>query len=284
MGSLLNPEFPPQPRKVPSVCWCLCGWWPWFTGPALCLQLLPAATCTVHLNDRGGKPWIYSSSLSVETKRHISVLLGRLMTLVETAEPQPSCLHTTAAYVKSQTADSVLTGFVSFPAQNNVVISISEYSIVQNHQYSSNCDQISNMLPFTSGVVLYQSQGWTRNTSVWFSPDSARPNWGKFIVYKCINKHVQPVHFINDQHPSNSSAYLQLKNEKSSNVLSAGTGFMHLFLSENRMAARINESRLEKDQYVYDIRVKASVRNCWGLCVILQLFWFIQRVALPHDV
>lgn len=221
--------------------------------------------------------------LSVETKRHIGVLLGRLMTLVETAEPQPSCLHTTAACVRSQTADSVLTDFISFPAQNNVVISISEYSIVQNHMLQ-NHQYSSNMLPFTSGVVLYQSQGWTCNTSVWFSPDSARPNRGKFIVYKCINKHVQPVHFINDQHPSNSSAYLQLKNEKSSNVLSAGMGFMHLFLSENSMAARINESRLEKDQYVYDIRVKSSVRNCWGLCVILQLSWFIQRVALPHDV
>lgn len=56
-------------------------------------------------------------SLSLETKRHIGVLLGRLMTLVETAEPQLSCLHTTAACVRSQTADSGLTGFVSFPAQ-----------------------------------------------------------------------------------------------------------------------------------------------------------------------
>lgn len=50
-----------------------------------------------------------------EKKRHIGVLLGRLTASVETAMPQPSCLHTMPAWFRSQTVDSALTGLVSFP-------------------------------------------------------------------------------------------------------------------------------------------------------------------------
>lgn len=55
-----------------------------------------------------------------------------------------------------------------------------------------------------------------------------------------------------------------------------------MFLPESSVVVQINERRLKKNRYDYDLKVDSSVRNYWGLCVTLQPSGL--RVALFQTV
>lgn len=81
-----------------------------------------------------------------EKKRQTCSLLRRLRFLVETAAPQPSCLHTTEACFRSQTVDSALSNLNSplwstrsFPAQGLLSSSLSTPSSNITSIKSSRC-------------------------------------------------------------------------------------------------------------------------------------------------